>query len=44
MQNHLEALRQFRQEIYASFPYRRDSLLDFWMPSAAMTVPARPWS
>jgi hypothetical protein len=27
MPSHLEALRQFRQEIYDSFPYRRDSLL-----------------
>ena len=28
MSTHLEALRQFRQAIYRSFPYRRDSLLD----------------
>lgn len=28
MSNHLEPLRQFRQAIYESFPYRRDSLLD----------------
>jgi hypothetical protein len=28
MSTHLESLRQFRQEIYDSFPYRRDSLLD----------------
>lgn len=28
MTNYLEALRQFRQSIYESFPYRRDSLLD----------------
>lgn len=28
MSPHLEALRQFRQRIYESFPYRRDSLLD----------------
>ncbi|MGD1930885.1 MAG: hypothetical protein ACFB12_18440 [Leptolyngbyaceae cyanobacterium] len=28
MSDHLDALRQFRQGIYASFPYRRDSLLD----------------
>ncbi|MBE9103387.1 transposase [Vacuolonema iberomarrocanum] len=28
MSDHLETLRQFRQAIYESFPYRRDSLLD----------------
>lgn len=28
MSTHLEALCQFRQAIYRSFPYRRDSLLD----------------
>jgi hypothetical protein len=28
MSDHLETLRQFRQGIYESFPYRRDSLLD----------------
>ncbi|MEM6435688.1 MAG: transposase [Cyanobacteria bacterium P01_D01_bin.115] len=28
MSDHLEALRQFRQGIYESFPYRRDRLLD----------------
>ncbi|MEM9121612.1 MAG: hypothetical protein AAGD09_27620 [Cyanobacteria bacterium P01_F01_bin.56] len=28
MSNYLEPLRQFRQAIYDSFPYRRDSLLD----------------
>ena len=28
MQDHLEALQQFRQALYQSFPYRRDSLLD----------------
>jgi hypothetical protein len=28
MSNHLEPLRQFRQGLYESFPYRRDSLLD----------------
>ncbi len=28
MSTHLEPLREFRQAIYESFPYRRDSLLD----------------
>lgn len=28
MQDHLESLQHFRQAIYQSFPYRRDSLLD----------------
>ena len=28
MQDHLETLQQFRQALYQSFPYRRDSLLE----------------
>ena len=28
MHHHLETLKQFRQAIYESFPYRRDSLLE----------------
>lgn len=28
MSDHLETLRQFRQAVYESFPYRRDSLMD----------------
>lgn len=28
MQDHLETFQQFRQALYQSFPYRRDSLLD----------------
>ena len=28
MQDHLETLKQFRQALYQSFPYRRDSLLE----------------
>jgi hypothetical protein len=28
MQTHLETLQQFRQALYKSLPYRRDSLLE----------------
>ncbi|NJN20241.1 MAG: hypothetical protein HC812_02280 [Leptolyngbya sp. RL_3_1] len=40
MSNHLETLCQFRQAIYASFPYRRDSLMD-WLDAFSSNDRAR---